>query len=184
MPDLAGVKPFYTGYAGPIDSSGVTRIASTLNAAVNGGCDEIHFAFSSPGGNVADGIYLYNHLRALPVAIHAYNTGSVSSIGVAVFLGAEHRYCSIHGMFMIHPTSFFGLPECSADRLSAFHNAALADDERTNSILRDRTRLTNQFLDARRSFDVHITPNVALEHEVIHAIKEFVVPAGIAVVQI
>jgi len=184
MPDLAGEKPFYSGYTGGIDSAGAARIAASLNAARNDGFDSIHLAFSSHGGNVADGIFLYNHLRALNIPLHIYNTGSVSSIAVAVFLGADHRYCSKHGMFMIHPTSFFQLPECSTDRLRTLYEAALADDERTNSILRERTRLPDNFLDARRLSDVHITPDMALEHEVVHALTEFSVPKGIQVFQI
>lgn len=184
MPDLAGVKPFYAGYTGAIDSAGATRIAATLNVALNSGCDAVHLAISSPGGNVADGIFLYNHFRALPIPVHAYNTGSVSSIAVAVFLGAEQRYCSKHGMFMIHPTSFFQLPQCSTDRLRTLFESALADDERTNSILRERTRLPDDFLNARRLSDVHITPDVALKHEVVHAITEFSVPQGVQLIQI
>lgn len=184
MPDLAGEKPIFYGYTGPIDSAGATRIASAFNAAVNDGCDVAHFAFSSLGGNVSDGIYLYNHLRALPIEVRAYNISNVSSISVAVFCAAQKRFCSAHSTFMVHPTSFLQLPDMTAERLQNFLSAALADDQRTESILRECTGLTDEVLNARRFSDVHIAPNIALEQGLVHAIEEFVVPDGFRIFQI
>src|SRR4029079_15944035 len=101
MPDLIGRKISYLGYTGPIDSGGVSRIAASLNHAVNNSFDEVQLCFSSLGGYVADGIYLYNHIRGLPLCVVAHNIGSVSSIAAAVFVAAQERYCSPHAMFMI-----------------------------------------------------------------------------------
>ncbi|MGH8062589.1 MAG: ATP-dependent Clp protease proteolytic subunit [Pseudoxanthomonas sp.] len=184
MVDLAGEKPIFYGYTGPIDSAGATRIAAAFNSALNDGVDVVHFAFSSPGGVVADGIYLYNHLRGLPLKIHAYNLSSVSSIAVAVFVAADKRYCSAHGTFMIHATSFMQLPDMTAQRLSMFLDSTLADDERTESILRERTRLSDELLNARRSVDVHISPDVALKQGVVDEITEFAIPQGYSMFQI
>jgi ATP-dependent Clp protease protease subunit len=98
-------SPAYFGFTGVIEPGGVGRIAGALNAAVNSGVVEVHLAFSSNGGYVADGIYLHNHIRALPLRLAIYNMGSVGSIAVSVFLAAAERYCSQHAMFMIHPTT-------------------------------------------------------------------------------
>lgn len=184
MPDLAGQKPVYYGYTGPIDSAGATRIATAFNAAVNDGCDVINFTFSSHGGNVSDGVYLYNHIRALPVEVVAYNLSSVASIAVAVFVAADKRYCSGHSTFMIHPTTFFQLPDMTAERLNSFLKAALTDDQRTESILRERTRLPDEFLNARRYSDVHISPDEALQHGIVDEIRELSIPDGFQVFQI
>ena len=103
MPDLVGPKIAYYGFTGIIEPSGVTRLAAALNEAANRDYDEVVLCVSSMGGYVADGIFLYNHLRSLPLKITIYNTGSISSIAVAVFIGGAERYCSPHAMFMIHP---------------------------------------------------------------------------------
>src|SRR5258708_31293346 len=103
MADLAGQKSAYFGFTGPLDSASATRIAAALNSAVNSSCDEVHLSFSSIGGYVADGIYLYNYIRSLPLKVVAYNVGSAASIAVVVFVAAEERYCSSHSMFIIHP---------------------------------------------------------------------------------
>jgi ATP-dependent Clp protease protease subunit len=182
--DLAGVKPIFLGYAGPIDSGGATRIAAAMNAAVNDGCDEIHFAFSSLGGYVADGVYLYNHMRSLPVRMIAYNTGSVSSIAVVVFVAAETRFCSQHALFMIHPTAMPTNENMVVERLQSTLDATLAEDKRTEAILRERTGLSNEILDARRLKDVHISPAVAVEQGLVQGIAEFTLPKGARVFQI
>jgi ATP-dependent Clp protease protease subunit len=184
MPDLAGEKPVYYGFTGGIDSAGATRIATAFNAAVNEGADVIHLAMSSPGGSVSDGVYLYNHIRALPVKVVAYNLGLVASIATVIFVAAGERYCSTHSAFMIHPTSFPDLPGMTAERLQTFYTAALADDERTEAILRERTGLTDNFLNARRYTDVHISPDVAVEHKIVHGIKELTIPRGFRMFQI
>src|SRR5205085_5288126 len=61
MPDSNRRKIVFLGYTGPVDSEGVGRIAAALNDAVNNHYDEVQLSFSSLGGYVADGIYLYNH---------------------------------------------------------------------------------------------------------------------------
>src|ERR1041385_1075673 len=184
MPDLAGTKISYLGFTGGIDSSGVTRIAAALNNAVNTGFDEVRLSFSSLGGYVADGIYLYNHMRSLPLRIVAFNVGSVSSIAVAVFLAAEKRYCSSHAMFMIHPTVIPSQEGMSAERLQSALDAALADDSRTENILRERAAIPERLLTARRPRDIHINPKQAAEYGIVHGVREFVLPRGHQIIQI
>lgn len=184
MADLAGIKPVYYGFTGAIDDAGATRIATALNAAVNQNCDVVHLAFNSLGGLVAAGIYLYHHIRALPIQVITYNLGSVASIAVAVFVGADERYCSKHSLFMIHPTAFPNLQGMTWERLNSSAESALAEDERTECILRERTRLPDQFLQARRTRDVHISPQQAVDYSLVNGISEFQVPSGHQILQI
>ena len=162
MSDLAGAKIAFFGFTGMIEPTGATKIAAAFNHAVNQGYDEVMLAFSSNGGYVADGIYLYNHIKALPIKTTIYNTGSVSSIAVAIFLAAEGRFCSKNSMFMIHPNAFANLEGMSAHRLESALSAALADDERTESILRERAHFPDGILADRRKGDVHITPSITV----------------------
>lgn len=184
MAATAQGKCIYYAYTGRIDDEGATRIATALNSAVNSECGVAHLAFNSLGGYVASGIFLYNHMRSLPLRIVMYNTGSVGSIAVTVFVGADERYCSRHSMFMIHPTTVSSLPGMSWDMLKSSAESALADDERTERILRERTGLADELLDARRSGDVHIGPGDALANGLVQGIAEFKVPAGFQVIQI
>lgn len=182
MPDDPAVA--YFGFTGPIEPGGVGRLAGALNSAVNSGVEIVHLAFSSNGGYVADGVYLYNHVRALPLRLVIYNTGSVGSIAVSVFLAAEERYCSTHAMFMIHPTTMGHSDHMSARRLQSTLDAALADDDRTDNILRERSRIPNSVLLTRRHSEIHIAPAQAVAYGLVDAVKEFALPKGEQIVQI
>jgi ATP-dependent Clp protease protease subunit len=173
----------YFGYTGIIEPEGVSRIAAALNSAVNSGIGTVHLALSSNGGYVADGIFLHNHIRALPLHLVIYNTGSISSIAVSVFLAGAERYCSRHAMFMIHPTTMGGA-EMSARRLQSALNAALADDDRTDEILRQYSSIPDDVLAARRHSEVHIAPRQAIEFGLVHGVREFALPQGEQIVQI
>lgn len=175
----------YYGFSGIIDPDGVTRVAGAINHAVNNGYGEVYLCFSSMGGYVADGIYLYNHIRAAPIPVTMHNIGSVSSIAVAVFVAGGARFCSRHSMFMIHPTTIRpGAEGLSAERLDSTLRAALADDQRTEEILRERTSMPEDALTSRRFKDVHIEPSRALEWGLVQGVREFTLPWGCKVAQI
>lgn len=179
MPDLAGNPiPRFYGFTGMIDDNGATRLAAALNQAVNDGCDEAHLCISSLGGFVHSGIYLYNHIRALPLRVVAYNAGTVASIAVAVFVAADERYCSAHGVFMIHPTSLSPQAGMTAPLLQSSLNGALADDARTENILRERASIPEDSLAARRSKDVYISAADAVRYGLAGEVREFALPKG------
>ena len=185
MPDLNGdpLRRYY-GFSGMIDDDGVTRIAAAFNQAVNEGTEEVHLCLNSLGGYVHSGIYLYNHIRALPLSVVMYNIGSVASIAVAVFAAADQRFCSEHGVFMIHPTSLSPQAGMTATLLQSSLNGALADDLRTENILRERARIPEETLSARRSKDVHITPQEALAFGLVNEVREFTLPEGHMILQV
>ena len=178
MTDLAGRKIGHLGFTGVIEPNGVSRIVAALNMCVNNSFDEIYLCLSSGGGYVADGVFLYNHIRSLPIELTIHNTGSISSIAVAVFVGGAKRYCSSHGMFMIHPTTIGSQPDMSATRLQSALDAALADDERTENILRERTTLPNDILSARLAREIFITPQDAVKFGLVDEVREFTLPKG------
>ena len=185
MPDLAGVKTVYYGFTGMIDSNSTTRIAAALNAATNGGYDEVYICLNSLGGYVGDGIFLYNHIKSLPVKVIMHNIGGVHSIAVAAFVAAAERHCSAHSIFMIHPTSIGPLQEAMTwERLNGMRAAALADDDRTENILRERTSIPDELLSFRRVREVFITPQDALKFGIVDSVCEFTLPQGHEIIQI
>lgn len=184
MPALAGKKTAYYGFTGLIEPASATRIASAFNAAINDNTDQIYLCLSSGGGLVADGIYLYNHIRGLPAEVIIHNTGTVASIATAVYVAADTKYCSQHGMFMIHPTEFQPQANMRAEQLQSFLDAALADDQRTEDILRERASIPDALLTERRFKEVHITPEQALEFGLADAVRNFALPDGNEIFQI
>jgi ATP-dependent Clp endopeptidase proteolytic subunit ClpP len=184
VPDPATQKIAYLGYTGPIDSNGATRIASTINWAVNEQYECVYLCFNSPGGYVGDGIYLYHHIRALPVEVVMHNTGTVASIAATLFAAGHRRFCAPHSIFMMHPITVGGTDSMASEPLQAALDAALKDEVRTESILRERTRIPQEILTARRSRDIYLTADKALEYGLVDEIREFTLPAGNKIFQI
>ena len=184
MPDIAGKKTAYYGFTGIIEPGSATRIASAFNLAVNNSYDEIYLCLSSTGGLVADGIYLYNHIRSLPANVIIHNIGTVASIAMAVYVAGSERKCSGHGVFMMHPTEMPQQGNMRSERLQDLLNMALADDQRTEDILRQRTSIPDDTLSARRSREVFITPQQAVEFGLSDAVCDFTLPAGNEIRQI
>jgi len=183
--DLAGRRIAYYSFTGLIDSDGVSRIATALNLATNSGCDEAYICMTSLGGFIGDGVFLYNHIRGLPIDVTLHNTGTIASVAVAVFVGADRRYCSPHGIFMIHPVTIGPFAEgVPWEKLQSSLAGTLAEEARTESILRERTRLSDEILSTRRVKDVHIVPGDALEYGLVHQIKDFALPKGNEILQI
>lgn len=175
----------YFGFTGAIESSSVTRICSALNHAVNNGFGAVYLAFSSLGGYTADGIFLYNHIRAMPIPVTIHATGNIASVAVAIFAGAETRYCSRHVLFMVHPTSVPGSAEgMSWERLKILMESALAEEDRTEGILRERCAIPDHLLSARRSSEVHFSAEDAVKFGVAHEVKEFSLPGGSQILQV
>lgn len=184
MPDLAGVKIAYLGYCGLIDSAGVTRIAAMVNTAVNEQFDSVHLCFSSPGGYVGDGIYLYHHLKSLPIPITMHNTGTVASVATTLFVAGTHRVCCPHSTFMMHPVAMPANGNMASELLLAALDAAQRDEARTESILRERTTIPAETLSLRRTHDIYITPEQALAFGLVHEVAEFTLPPGNKIFQI
>jgi len=123
-------------------------------------------------------------IRGLPLKIVAYNVGSVASIAVAIFLAADERYSSQHGVFMIHPTAISPQAGMTATLLQSTLNSALADETRTESILRERANVPEEILNDRRTKDVYITPDDAVSFGLVSEIREFSLPQGHQILQV
>ena len=178
-------RTFYCGFTGPIDPNTAQRIAAAFNQAIIDGYSEIYFCFSSSGGFIADGIYLYNHILGLPIKTTIHNTGTVASIATAVYVAADVRVCSKQSMFLIHPITVPSEPHMAAEALQARLTSAIADDKRTDNILRDRaTGITEEVLTRRLFTEVLITPEDALKFGIVHRVDEFMLPTGVNIFQI
>jgi ATP-dependent Clp protease protease subunit len=75
----------YAVFCGPIDGASAQRITQGIAAAMAQNVTHIHAIFQTSGGSVADGVFLYNYLRSLPIGLTLYNVGSVASIGVVAY---------------------------------------------------------------------------------------------------
>src|SRR5438067_7080644 len=97
----ADLSTVYISFSAEISVQTTESLIATLaNCANNPEVKEVHLLLSTPGGNVMQGMNLYNVMRAMPFRLVTHNVGNVDSIGNAIFLAGEQRFACPHTTFM------------------------------------------------------------------------------------
>lgn len=142
-PPPLGTNDVYAAFVGVIDQPAAQRIVQGITTAMANRVTHLHLLFQSAGGFVGDGVFLYNFFRALSLPLTIYNLGGVYSIGTIAYLGAERRKVSTYASFMVHRST--ATPKTTtAIGLEAAANSLMVDDARTEAILRNRTKLSDE----------------------------------------
>jgi ATP-dependent Clp protease protease subunit len=165
----------YATFSGDIDQDAVNRMLFNLAGASQGGVKELHLFFQSNGGNVSDGVTLYNYFFGLPFDLHLYNPSAVDSAAMIPFVGAKRRYASAHAGFVIHTIRSGFLAPTNAAGHRAAAAAADFDDNRAQAIIRTHTQIPATKWTVQ---DIVISAQEALQFGLIHEIREFQPPKG------
>jgi ATP-dependent protease ClpP protease subunit len=174
----------YVTFNAPIDTNTVQQLIATCAQLVNNGNDEIYLMLSTPGGNVAAGITLYNMLRALPVKLITHNVGNVDSIGNAIFLAADERYACAHATFMFHGVAMPVNANVEERQARQLVRNILELQLRIGSIIEVRTTIKPS--DVRKLFREARTKDAprALADGIIQGIQDVTIPVGAPVVSL
>lgn len=176
MPDVADEKIMYLGFCGIIDAVSVGKIAGAFNQAVNDRFDTVHLTFTSPGGGASDGVFLYNHIRSLPIRTIIHNAGLVASVATTIYAAADHRTSCKHSIFMIHPVQTQANGAHAS--LKSSLDMAIAEEDRIDAILNERCSIPENVLSDRRSIDIFFASDKALEYGLVHEVCDFTLPPG------
>lgn len=167
----------YAVFSKGIDTASVQSFGENLAIATQDGVKEAHIFFQSWGGNVQDGIALYNLLKVCPFDVTLYNPGLISSIAVITYLGAKTRKTSANAMFMIHRTSF--TPQtATSGQLHNLAEAAGLGDAVTEAILRAHIKMPIDRWDHMKNYDLYLTAQQAVEYKIADGIGDFSPPLG------
>lgn len=171
------IKEVFGVFCDQITQESVRRIALSIAFATQNGFERIHLLFQSTGGFVSEGIVLYNLFKTLPIELVIYNAGGVNSIASIAFLGAKKRVTSARAVFMIHKTTVS--PQfASSHVLKSAADGAVIDDKRTESILRDHLKLTDEDWNALNHNNLYFTGEEAIKLGFADEIGEFAPPKG------
>jgi ATP-dependent protease ClpP protease subunit len=147
------------------------------------GVDDFYIMLSTPGGEVASGLTVYNFLRSIPATVTMHNIGNVDSIGNAIFLAANTRLACAHSTFMFHGVGFdvknLKLEEKNARELL---HGILADQNRIADIIVQRTNIDHRR--SRQLFREAKTKDAtaAMTAGIISSIADPAIPAGADIV--
>ncbi len=131
-------RTVYGAFARLIDTDTANRIITTMSQFTNPRAmvESVHLLLHSPGGQIPDGVAIYNFFRAFPLPLTVYNCGTVSSAAVLAFLGARARRASAHATFGIHKCSMTFEKGAPASDLQRFVKLTMLEDARTEAIFR------------------------------------------------
>ena len=174
-----GAPLVYVSFSAEIDQNTTENLINTMAGLANKEVKEVYLTFSTTGGQVGNGINLYNNLKGMPFELTIHNVNNVSSIGNAIFLAGKKRYAAPNATFMFHGVSL-GTPsqQLRESQLKENLKAVLGDQKRIGDIISDNTILTDR--EIARLFSKSQTQNSswALEKGIIHDIRDIVYTKG------
>lgn len=184
MNDPQAPGPRYLRFIGYLDDKAAERILLHVEHVRDNGATEIHLALSILGGITQTAVAVYNSLAHHSTAIHTYNIGTIASAGATAFLGGHHRYCSAIGTFLIHPHSTTHNGHLSMAQAASMVLEAERAEKQLDSILRERTTISEDLLWDRSIKDVFFNAQEAVAVGLVSEIREFAAPAGARIVQV
>lgn len=165
-------------FAGMIDQLAVQRIFNLFAASVQDWVGKIHLLIQSIGGNVADGVCLYNFFSTFPIPVTAYNSGSVSSAAVIAYLGASERIVSDTATFMIH-RSQATLQGAGAAAVQTRLASLIMDDDRCERILHTHLHMPDDKWAVHQNHDLWLDSTEAVRFGLASRAGSFSPPAGV-----
>jgi ATP-dependent Clp protease, protease subunit len=178
----------YISFSAEIMANTTETLIATITNAVNQGVRDVYLMISTPGGNVMNGLNLYNVLRGLPINLTTHNVGNVDSIGNVVFLAGNTRYACPHSTFMFHGVAAQiqaqGIVALAEKDLRERLESINADQKRMGSIIKERTSLDEAaigglFLEAKTK-----DADFAFSGGIVSEIRDVQIPAGTPIVSL
>jgi ATP-dependent protease ClpP protease subunit len=168
------VKESFIRLLAPINQGSASALLQTVDNLLKMGTNRIHLLISSPGGDVAQGISVYNYLKHIPAELYTYNFGSVDSIGVVIYSAGIKRFCEPRARFLIHNPSVNlqgnGVITMDEKQVEEILKGLKIDQENIAGIIADTTNKdiesVKDLMNARTTFNFENAKEFGLAHEI------------------
>jgi ATP-dependent protease ClpP protease subunit len=170
----------YVTFSAEINVKTTESLLATVAGLVNKQIKTVHLGLSTPGGEVASGLNLYNVLRALPVHLITHNVGNVDSIGNAVFLAGQKRMACAHSTFMFHGVGVNITQQLRFEEknLREMMGTILSDQNRIGSIIQERTNIDAATVESLFREAQTKDAAYAVSTGIVHEVCDFKIPPG------
>lgn len=181
-----GAKLVYVSFSSDITPTSTETLIATMGNLANLQVQAVYLLLSTPGGNVSNGINLYNVLKGMPFELITHNVGSVNSIGNTIFLAGDKRYATANATFMFHGVGFNVTQNQRFEEkiLRERLESILSDQQSIGSIIAQRTNLSEgeiaSFFRGAQTKDVKF----AIDKGIIHEVREVQIPKGCPIVSL
>lgn len=173
----------YVSFSAEINVKTTESLIATMANCANQRVTEVYLMLSTEGGNVMNGINLYNVLRAMPFRLVTHNVGNVDSIGNAVFLAGEYRVASPHSTFMFHGVAYqFQNVKLEEKNARECLEGIVANHKRIGAIIRERTNLQDDAIEPLFREAQTKDATFARDSGIVHEIRDVQIPQGASIV--
>lgn len=176
----------YISFSAEINPQTTESLIAAVSNCINQGVKNIYILLSTPGGQVMNGMNLYNFLHGIPCELTIHNVGNVDSIGNAIFLAGRHRYAAPHATFMFHGVGFNTVPgqRLEEKALREMLDSLLSDQRRIGAVIEEHTTLdageiANLFRETQTKDAAY-----AVGCGIIHEIRDLQIPVGSTVISL
>ena len=171
----------YVSFLAAVNDQTAQRLLGAVVGEIQKGAKTVYLILSTPGGQVREGIAIYNILRGLPCDIVTHNAANVDSIGNVVFLAGAKRYAAPSATFMFHGVGFDVGQGTRIEQKNAKEllDGISAETTKIAAIIEGRATFANRaeieqlFLEASTKDAVY-----AKNHGLVHDIRDIVIPPG------
>lgn len=171
-------------FVAEINRTTTENLLAVLADLTNTTVKKVFLMISTSGGAIAEGITLYNMLRAFPFALVTHNIGNVDSIGNVVFLAGTERYASPHSVFSFHGSGFEVASQTRFEESLLTNELRRLQDKNdiVSTILQERTRLRPR--EIAHLFQQFDSKNAAYAKAkgIIHQIRDVAIPSASSVI--
>jgi ATP-dependent Clp protease, protease subunit len=176
----------YIRFMGLVDPARTTKLFHVIDEKVAAGVQRLYLLLNTPGGNVAEGIAIYNYLRGAPIEVVTHNFGTVDSIGIVIFCAGKKRLSVPHARFLLHPVAWTisGSARFSEQNLEEELKGLRIDQENICRVIADTVgkRLEEVLDDVRNSKTLN--PHDAKAYNLVDEIRSELHPAAVDLVVI
>jgi len=173
------MNELYIRFMAPVIPQTVAQLFQLFDHATQNKVERIHLLLSSPGGSVFHGLSVYNYLKGSPFDTHAYNFGSVDSIGIVIFCAGSRRLCVPHARFLIHPVQFNVQGNVNFDekQLDEHLKGLKIDQENIARVISDTTGKPLHKVEEDMIGRTTLSPQQAKDYGLVHEIQSVLFPA-------
>jgi ATP-dependent protease ClpP protease subunit len=161
-------------------------LAVMANCATQG-VKRVYLAMSTPGGDVTQGMTLYNVLKGMPFELTTHNVGNTDSIGNAVFLAGVKRYACPHATFMFHGVGFNMANQnvrLEEKNIREMLENITSNHKRIGTVLEERTKIDKALIPELFREAQTKDANFALANGIIDEIRDLDISPGSAVISL
>jgi ATP-dependent protease ClpP protease subunit len=176
----------YVSFTSDVNPSSTEALLAVMGNLAQQKVQTVYFVLSTPGGQVASGLTIYNFLRGVPFKLITHNIGNVDSIGNAIFLAGQERYVCPNATFMFHGVGFDINTSMRFEEkfLKERLGAILSDQRRIGQIIQDRTSIPQAEVESLFLEQQTKDAAYARSKGIVDDVREFQLPAGAPIIQL